>query len=210
MEKVIKVAIVEDKRDIAEGLRLALNKVENINCIAIYKDGETALKFIPKQKPDVAVMDIGLPGMSGIECVKRLKEKLPNLDVIILSVYDDDEHIFQSLQAGACGYLTKNIFPSRLVQAIYEITEGGAPMNAAIARRVVSSFSKFKTPSENLTTREKEVLKLLCEGISYTIIARRMNVSPNTVHFHLKNIYKKLQVNSRHEAVMLVTRKNLD
>jgi DNA-binding NarL/FixJ family response regulator len=203
---MISVTIVDDKRDIREGLRKILDKAEGFQCLTTYGTAESALSGIQKNVPDVVLMDIELPEMSGIECVKILKRKLPHLDIIMLTSHTEDEYIFQSLQAGAYGYLTKNIFPSRLLNAIREVRRGGAPMSSYIARRVVSSFNKFNTPFPNLSEREVEVLHLLCEGGNYREIARKLYVSPNTVRFHLKNIYKKLQVNSRHEAVMLATR----
>ena len=138
-----------------------------------------------------------------------LKKDVPEIDIIMLTIHSDDEHIFQSLKAGACGYLTKNIFPSKLLNAIKEVKAGGSPMSSYIARRVVSSFNSFKNPETNLTAREKEVLFLLCEGQSYRTIAKQLFISPNTVRFHLKNIYKKLQVNSKYEAVIKAARERL-
>ncbi len=206
---MITVAIVDDQRDIREGLQKLLDAADGFRCAGTYRDAESALEEIPILAPDVVLMDIELPEMSGIDCVKILKQSLPELDVIMLTAYTDDEHIFQALKAGAYGYLTKSIFPSRLLNAIREIRVGGAPMSTYVARRVVSYFSTQQNPFPQLSKREKEVLDLLCEGQNYRDIAKNLFVSPNTVRFHLKNIYKKLQVNSRHEAVLKATRVGL-
>ncbi len=206
---MISVAIVDDKRDIREGIRLILDGAEGFQCVATYPDAESAIAGIRSSEVDVVLMDIGLPNMSGIECVRHLKEQNPRLDIIMLTVHDDDNSIFQSLEAGAFGYLTKNIFPSKLLNAIREVKEGGSPMSSNIARRVVSSFKRFTNPTDNLSKREKEVLHLLCQGKSYTVIAKALFVSPNTVRFHLKNIYKKLQVNSKYEAMLKASKDNI-
>lgn len=203
---MISVAIVDDQRDIRDGLRKLLDSTDGFTCAGAYADASSAILGIRAAPPNVVLMDVDLPDMSGIECVRTLKRKLPDLDVIMLTAYTDDDSIFQALKAGAYGYLTKNVFPSRLLSAIREICTGGAPMSSCVARRVVSSFSHFTEQESSLSEREQEVLDLLCEGYSYKCIAERLFVSTNTVRFHLKNIYKKLQVNSRHEAVMKATR----
>ena len=203
---MISVAIVDDQRDIRDGLRKLLDMNNGFHCAGCYADADSAIKGIRAAPPKVVLMDVDLPDMSGIECVRILKQEMPDLDVIMLTAYTDDEYIFQALKAGAYGYLTKNVFPSRLLNAIREICTGGAPMSSVVARRVVSSFSTFNEPESSLSKREKDVLDLLCEGFSYKTIAEKLFVSTNTVRFHLKNIYKKLQVNSRHEAVLKVSR----
>lgn len=203
---MIKVAIVDDKRDIRNGLKIVVDNAEGFECTGLFEDGRTAIEGLKHIHADVVLMDIEMPGISGIECVKQLKKEQPNLDIIMLTVYDDDEHIFQSLRAGACGYLTKNVFPSKLLQAIKEVRNGGAPMSPFIARRVISSFNDLKKPVQNLSKRESDVLNLLCEGKTYKEIAKNLFVSTNTVRFHLKNIYKKLQVNSKMEAVIKAKR----
>lgn len=202
MTENITVAIVDDKRDIREGLQLIINHAEGFRCVATYSDGESALENLPKVKPDVVLMDIGLPKMSGIECVKQLKDIAPEIEIIMLTVHADNDYIFESLRAGAVGYLVKNIFPSKLLNSIKEVKNGGSPMSSSIARKVVSSFNSFSKPAANLTKREKEVLDLLCQGKSYKVIADDLFISPDTVRYHLKNIYKKLQVNSKYEAVI--------
>lgn len=203
---MISVAIVDDQRDVREGLQNILNTAADFRCVGAYADAETALEGILVSRPDVVLMDVDLPEMSGIDCVRVLKRKLPGLNVIMLTSCVKDEYIFQSLQAGAYGYLTKNIFPSRLLGAIREVEQGGAPMEINVARRVVESFSKTPHVLPDLSKREQEVLHLLCEGRSYKEMARRLYVSTNTIRFHLKNIYKKLEVQSRHEAVVKAAR----
>ncbi len=203
---MISVAIVDDQRDIREGLQNILLMADGFQCVGTYGDAKTALQGILQTRPDVALMDIELPDMTGIECVKALKHQLPELNVIMLTAYTDDKHIFQALRAGALGFLSKNIFPSRLLSAIREVCRGGAPLDARIARRVVSSFYQFHQDLADLSHRERDVLSLLCEGQSYKDMARQLYVSPNTIRFHLKNIYKKLDVNSRHEAMVKASR----
>ncbi len=203
---MISVAIVDDHRDIREGLQNILNMADGFRCVATYANAESAIEGVLALHPNVVLMDIELPEMSGIECVKILKRRLPGLNIIMLSSYTDDKHVFQSLRAGAYGYLSKNIFPSKLLKAITEVEGGGAPMDASIARRVVSSFSNRLKSLPRLSEREQDVLQLLCEGQSYKTMAEKLFVSPNTIRFHLKNIYKKLEVNSRHEAVIKASR----
>ena len=206
---MISVAIVDDKRDVREGLKIILDMEEGFRCVGVFRDAESAIDEMKKFNPDVVLMDIGLPKMSGIECVRVLKEQNPALDIIMLTVFADDESVFQSLQAGAYGYLTKNTFPSKLLSAIKEVNNGGSPMSSGIARRVVTSFNNFRSTEAPLTRREKDVLQLLCEGKSYRVIANQLFVSTNTVRFHLKNIYKKLHVNSKCEAVIKASREGI-
>ena len=203
---MISVAIVDDKRDLREGYKIMIDAAEGFRCINTYEDAESAIEGV---KDFRMLMDVELPNMSGIDCVRILKEKYPDLVIIMLTVHKDDESIFRSLEAGAYGYLTKNIFPSKLLSAIKEVVEGGSPMSSYIARRVVASFNSFKNPTYDLTRREKEVLELLCKGKSYKVIAENLYVSPNTVRFHLKNIYKKLHVNSKYEAVIKASKDNI-
>lgn len=203
---MISVAIVDDKRDIREGLQNLLNTSEGFKCQSTYSDAESAIAGIPEARPDVVLMDIDLPNMSGIECVKVLKKEAPDLNIIMLTGFTEDEYIFQALRAGAYGYLTKNVFPSKLLNAIKEVRQGGSPLSAQVARKVVGSFNLNPQHQAQLSQREHEVLDLLCEGESYKEIATKLYVSTNTVRFHLKNIYKKLEVSSRHEAVLKATR----
>jgi DNA-binding NarL/FixJ family response regulator len=195
----ISVSLVEDDADIRHGLTLLLDNTAGFSCTAAFGDCESALREIAEDPPDVLLMDIQLPGMSGIEGVRRIKKLLPELDIIMLTIHDDDKRVFDSLCAGACGYLVKTTPPTKLLEAIKEVYGGGAPMSASIARLVIQSFQKSSNP--NLSPREQEILGLLCQGKSYKMIADALYLSKGTVHSHLKKIYKKLEVNSMTEAV---------
>ena len=195
----ISVALIEDDADIRHGLALLLDNAAGLSCAAAYADCETALREIPVDPPEVLLMDIQLPGMSGIEGLRCLKRILPDLDVIMLTIHDDDKRVFDSLCAGACGYLVKTTPPAKILEAIREVYNGGAPMSASIARLVIQSFRKTSDPK--LSPREQEILALLCQGKSYKMIAAVLHLSTGTVHSHLKKIYKKLEVNSMTEAV---------
>ena len=207
---MIKVALVDDNVDLREGLQIVLKEhSDEFECIGAFGDAETALKKIPELKPDVVLMDINLPGISGIECLKQLKPKLPNLDVIMLTVFADDDTVFDSLCAGACGYITKNASPEKILDAIREVRDGGAPMSGRSARMVVTSFKAPGDAAAQLTDREKEVLDQLCKGKSYKMVADALNITHDTVRHHIKNIYKKLEVHSVSEAILKTMKKKL-
>jgi DNA-binding NarL/FixJ family response regulator len=195
---MIYVSIVEDDQEIRESISYLINNTEGYKCISAFGSCEDALKGLPDNQPDVVLMDISLPGMNGIEGVRKIREKM-DVDILMLTVHKDDELIFESLCAGACGYLMKNTSSTRLIEAIREVHEGGAPMSTNIARRIVTSFRAM--PDPNLTQRETEVLSHLCKGKSYKMIAETLIISEDTIHFHIKNIYRKLQVHSKSEAV---------
>ncbi len=196
---MITVGIVEDDQDIRESLATLINGMPGYICISTYGSCEKAIKGILKNPPDVVLMDIGLPGMSGIEGIRILKEKLPDLDILVLTIQSDSDTVFDALCAGACGYLMKDTPPAQLLDAIQECYDGGAPMSTRIARLVVQSFQiEQQTP---LTTRETEVLTHLCKGKSYKMIADDLFISEETVRRHIKNIYRKLEVHSKSEAV---------
>jgi DNA-binding NarL/FixJ family response regulator len=200
----IKVAIVEDEREIRECLTLLVNGSEGYTCTGSYRSMEEALQSIPRQLPDVVLSDIGLPGMSGIDGVRILKERYPDLLVLMLTVYDDDERIFAAMCAGACGYLLKKTPPARLLDSLSEVVAGGAPMSPEVARRVIALFREIRPPERadyHLTPHETRLLKLFVEGHNYKTAAAELNVSVNTVNFHVRSIYDKLQVHSRSEAV---------
>jgi DNA-binding NarL/FixJ family response regulator len=204
---MIDVAIVEDEDDVREGLAVLINGSEGFRCVQRYSSAERALPDILKNKPDVVLMDINLPGMSGIECTRQLKAHHPGLPIMVLTVYDDDEKIFESLKAGASGYLLKKTPPAKLLEAIVELYNGGSPMSSRIARTVVQTFQAMGPSSketENLSKREHEILFYLAKGYRYKEIAETMFISIETVRTHLRNIYEKLHVRSRSEAVLKV------
>lgn len=201
----IKVSIVEDNRGTRESLQEILDRVPTLRCVGVHPNGEEALREIPKEQPDVVLMDINLPGMNGIECVARLKEQLPKTQVLMLTTYEESDLIFDSLRKGASGYLLKNMPPSELIQAIEQVQAGGSPMSMQIARKVVNHFQKIRTPQsdmERLTKREQEILALLAKGFLYKEIADQLTISLSTVRAHLHTVYEKLHVQSRTEAVV--------
>ena len=201
---VIKVAIIEDQRDIRECLTFLINGTEGYSCTGSYRSMEEALDKISHQLPDVVLSDIGLPGMDGIEGARILKERYPNLLLLMLTVYDDDERIFDAMCAGASGYLLKKTPPARLIESLREAVQGGAPMSPEVARRVIALFREIRPPERadyELTPHETRVLKLFVEGHNYKTAAAELGVSVNTVNFHVRSIYEKLQVHTRSEAV---------
>ena len=212
MPAPIKVAIVEDQREIRECLALLVNGTDGYTCSGSYRSMEEAIEKIPRQVPDVLLSDIGLPGMSGIDGVRRLKELCPNLLVLMLTVYDDDERIFDAMCAGACGYLLKKTPPARLIASLQEVVDGGAPMSPEVARRVIALFREIRPPDRaeyHLTPHETRLLKLFVEGHNYKTAAVELKVSVNTINFHVRSIYDKLQVHSRSEAVAKALRNRL-
>ncbi|MEO1415827.1 MAG: response regulator transcription factor [Bacteroidota bacterium] len=196
---MIHVSIVEDDQDIRRTLALIIDGTPGFSCARTYEDCETAIPDILDYKPDVVLMDINLPGMSGIEGVKQLKQARPELDILMLTVQVDNQSVFDSLCAGATGYLIKATPPIQLLTAIEEVHKGGSPMSMEIARKVLSSFHRPSTSP--LTTRETEILRRLCEGANYKTIAEALFVSGHTIRTHIKHIYAKLHVHSRAEAV---------
>jgi len=196
---MIKVSIVEDDKLIRDALKDMLNEADGFECIGSYEDCETAISDLNKNKPDVMLMDIELPGMTGIEGVKIIKERYVKIDIIMLTVHEDLSLVFKALTAGACGYLDKSASEQKILDSVKEIYEGGAPMSYKIAKLVVSSFQKKSDTF--LTGRELDVLNLLCNGDSYKEIAYKLFISVGTVRHHIKNIYYKLHVHSKSEAV---------
>jgi DNA-binding NarL/FixJ family response regulator len=198
------VAIVEDNAVMRNTFRQWIEAASGFKCVFACATAEEALTEIPRLKPDVVLMDVHLPGESGIACTAQLKEKLPGVQVIIVTVYRNHELIFQALQAGACGYLLKRSSPEELLKAINEVRSGGAPMTSEIARMLVEAFQRKPatlTAGDGLTQRESEILDLLSEGLSNKEIADRVKVSYDTVRAHLRHIYEKLHVRGRTEAV---------
>jgi len=209
---VIRTAIVEDQRHIREGLTMLIDGTPGYKCTGSYRSMEEALDRIAADTPDVVLCDIGLPGMSGIEGIRILKERHPRLSLLMLTVYDDDDRIFDALCAGACGYLLKRTGPARLLESLREAVSGGAPMSPEVASRVIGVFREIRPPERadyDLTPHETRLLKLLVEGHNYTTAAEELKVSYNTVKFHMRHIYEKLQVHSKSEAVAKAMRERL-
>jgi DNA-binding NarL/FixJ family response regulator len=203
-QKTIRVAIVEDRREIRDGLATLINFTDGFACTGSYRSMEEAIPKMGGNVPDVLLSDIGLPGMDGIEGIRILKQKHPDLTILMLSVYEDNERIFDALCAGAVGYLLKKTPPAKLLDGLREAVAGGAPMSPEVARRVITLFKEIRPPERvdyDLSPHEIRLLKLLVEGHSYKTAAAELNVSVNTISFHLKNIYEKLQVHSKSAAV---------
>jgi DNA-binding NarL/FixJ family response regulator len=200
----IEVAIVEDRREIRESLALLIGGTDGFVCTGSYRSMEEALAKIKHHLPHVVLCDIGLPGMSGIEGISILKERHPQLLILMLTIYDDDERIFDAMCAGACGYLLKKTPPVRLLESLKEAVNGGGPMSPEVARRVIALFREIRPPDRadhQLTPHETRLLKLLVEGHNYKTAAAELGVTVHTVSFHLRSIYEKLQVHSKSEAV---------
>jgi len=209
---MITVTIVEDEPEIRRGLAALVDGTDAFRCLGTFGSFEDALRCIDREVPDVALVDIGLPGMSGIDGIRVLKQRFPRIQFLILTVFDDDARIFDALCAGACGYLLKNTPPARLLSSISEVMEGGAPMSPEVARRVIELFRHVRPPAEaahNLTPHEVRLLKLLVEGHSYKTAAAELGASYHTVCFHMRNIYDKLHVHSKSEAVSKALRTGL-
>jgi DNA-binding NarL/FixJ family response regulator len=201
----IRVAIVEDDEQVRENLAALIGGTEGFECVGTYSTGELIRETLPRRRPDVVLMDINLPGISGVECVRQLKSIAPEVNIVMLTVYDDSERIFQALQMGASGYLLKRSPSAEIVLAIEEVHRGGAPMSSYIARKVVQSFQRHSPsdkPTENLTKRETDVLGYVARGYTNKEIAEALGLSTETVHGYLKTIYTKLHVRSRTEAAM--------
>ena len=200
----ITLAIVEDLDEVREGLQKMLSLNEIFIVADTYKTAEEALCEIPKMQPDIVIMDINLPGMNGIECIRLLKEKVRATQFMMFTVYENDEKVFEALKAGASGYLVKNTAPAVIIEALKDLYNGGSPMSANIARKLVNAFyesEKKITPSAALSKRENEVLQLLSKGLLYKEIAEKLSLSVGTVRQHIHKIYSKLHVQNRTEAL---------
>jgi DNA-binding NarL/FixJ family response regulator len=200
----IKISIVEDDDWIRENLAGQIDLAPGYRCIKRYRTGEEAILGLPNDTPDVVLMDINLPGLSGIECVRRLKALLPSLNILMLTVYEESDQIFDSLRAGASGYLLKRSAEAELLDAIAQVHQGGSPMSSLVARKVVQFFNHIDDAApelQHLSPREKEILELLSRGAAYKEIGNRLSLSIHTVRMHIRGIYGKLQVHSRGEAV---------
>ena len=200
----ITVSIVEDNDQLRGTLARVIGRAEGFRCVSQYANAEDALKGLAQAQPEVALMDINLPGMSGVECVRQLKQILPQTQMVMLTVYEDTDNILNALAAGAAGYLLKRTKSAELLEAIREVNRGGSPMTTHIARKVTQSFQKAGLsthPTENLSQREQEVLDCLSQGFLYKEIAEKLGISYETVHTYIRRIYEKLQVRTRTEAV---------
>jgi len=207
----ITVAIVEDNDQLRATLARIIDRAEGFKCLSHHPTAEDALEKLPAEKPDVVLMDINLPGINGVECVRKLKPILPKTQIMMLTVYEDTENIFNALAAGANGYMLKRTPRAELLNAIKDVHAGGSPMTTHIARKVVLSFQKTgpsQKPTENLSPREQEVLDCLSQGLIYKEIADKLGISYETVHTYIRRIYEKLQVRTRTEAVAKFLRGN--
>lgn len=208
-DQIIRVSIVEDIPEIRDALRVLIHGSDGFECTLVYPDAEEALDKMPLNKVDVVLMDITLPRMNGIECMKILKTKKPDVLFMMCTVHDDDDHVFNALKAGAAGYILKRTSPAQILEAISDIYAGGSPMSSEIARRVVAMIQQQGAPTpeaELLTQRENEILDLLSQGYLYKEIATQLFISKLTVKKHIHNIYEKLQVQNRVEALNKVRR----
>ena len=207
----VTVSIVEDNEQLRATLARVISRAEGFRCISQYSNAEAALEALPKDRPDVVLMDINLPGMNGVECVRRLKQAAPGILSVMLTVYEDTDNIFAALAAGAAGYLLKRTKSAELLGAIREVHRGGSPMTTHIARKVTQSFQKAgpsTQPTENLSDREQEVLDCLSQGFLYKEIAEKLGIGYETVHTYIRRIYEKLQVRTRTEAVAKFLRRS--
>jgi DNA-binding NarL/FixJ family response regulator len=205
MEKTITVSLIEDVQDTRKALVALIEGATTLRCISSYSTAEKALQDLPARRPDVVLVDINLPGMSGIECVGLLRERMPGLHILMLTTYEESDLIFDSLRAGANGYLLKNMPPDELIQALEDVQVGGAPMSMQIARKVVQYFHPSRQPGsvvDSLSPREYEVLSLLAHGQLYKEIAAKLGIGLGTVRTHQRRIYEKLHVQSRTEATL--------
>ena len=202
---MIRVAIVEDDKDIREGLSLIIKNSEEFTLESVYSSGNEALDGMRSNAPQLVIMDIGLPDISGIECVKILKEKHPDALFMMCTVFEDDDKIFDSLKAGATGYILKKMPATKILESLTDLYNGGSPMSSQIARKVIQSFNNYKPAKKveeyGLSEREKEILELLSHGFQYKQIADKLQLSIETVRTHIRNTYKKLQVQSRTDAL---------
>lgn len=209
---LIKAAVIEDQREIREGLRALIDGTPGYGCTGAFRSMEEALERVARETPQVILVDIGLPGMSGIDGIPLLREHCPEARILVLTVYDDDDRIFAALCAGASGYLLKKTPPARLLESLKEAVEGGGPMSPEVAGRVIGLFRDFRPlahADHDLTPHEVRLLKFLAEGHNYKTAAAELKVSVNTVSFHVKHIYEKLHVHSKSEAVAKALRSGI-
>lgn len=205
MQQHISISIVEDQKDIREGLQQIFSDSPGFLFLSAYSNAEDAIKDLPEANPDIVIMDINLPGMNGIECIKKIKPVCPQMQFMMFTIYENHEHVLEALSAGASGYLLKNTPSQKIKESVKELYEGGSPMNSHIARKLVAVFQKNNeiNPQKefNISTREKEILSLLAKGYLYKEIAAQCGISTGTVKQHIHKIYEKLHVQNRTEAL---------
>jgi DNA-binding NarL/FixJ family response regulator len=212
MDDIISVSLVEDQPDIREGLALLIGSTPGFHCVGAYRSMEEALPGLARRPPAIALLDIGLPGMSGLDGIRVIHDRQPDVQILMLTVYEDDDRIFNALCAGAIGYLLKKTPPARLIESLREAVNGGSPISPELARKVVSLFRTVRPRAGadyDLTGHETRLLRMLVDGHNYTTAAEELKVSVNTVAFHMKRIYEKLQVHSKSEAVAKALREGL-
>jgi DNA-binding NarL/FixJ family response regulator len=201
---MIKISIVDDEKKLCQSIATFVDGTPGFQCVSIYHSGEAALEHLPKDQPDVVLMDIHMAGMNGIECVERLKAKTPQMQIMMLTVYEDTDQIFKALEAGASGYMLKRLTPDKLLEAIRDVHGGGSPMSSSIARKVVASFRHAKKPDEeqtHFTSREQMVLDCFAKGLTYKQTAEQLSISIDTIRTYVRRIYEKLHVQSATQAV---------
>ncbi len=206
----MRVAIVEDNRLLLDSLKLLLSGEPGISIVGAFVTAEDALKGLQHSVPDIMVVDLGLPRMSGIEMIKKVKDKMPEIEIMAHTIYEDKENVFSAIKAGASGYLVKGSSPREVIEALHSLHQGGAPMSPKIARKVIMEFQDEGINKQYiLSPREKEILREIENGLSYKDISAKFNISPHTVHTHIKNIYEKLQAKDRQEALISARKKGI-
>jgi DNA-binding NarL/FixJ family response regulator len=206
----VKISIVEDDVLLRENLKLLLSGESGISVVSVYGTAEEALQSIRKSHPDILLTDIGLPGMSGIDLIRKVKDLMPDLEIMAHTVFDDRETVFSAIKAGASGYILKGSTPRDLIDALHTLAKGGSPMSPKIARKVIREFQEEGVDDQYiLSHREIEIVKEIENGLTYKDIAGKLGISPHTVHTHIKNIYEKLHAKDRPEALVTARRKGL-
>lgn len=206
----MRIAIIEDDRLLLDNLKLLLGGEPGITVSGAFGSAEEALPLLKKSAPDIILIDLGLPGMSGVELIKRVKREIPDVEIMAHTMFEDKEHVFSAIKAGASGYILKGCPPRELIEAVFAISQGGAPMSQKVARKVILEFRDSGSSDPNiLSRREIDIVKSIEEGLSYKEIADRLSISPHTVHSHIRNIYKKLGAKDRHAALVKAREKGI-
>ena len=206
----MRIAIVEDNRLLLENLKLLLSGESNIEVVGDFISAEEALSRLKETDPEIILADLGLPGMSGIELIKRVKGEMPDVEIMAHTIFEDKENVFSAIKAGASGYILKGSSPREIIEALHNLYKGGAPMSPKIARKVIMEFQDEGIGGQYiLSHREKEIVRLVEKGLSYKEISKKLSISPHTVHTHIKNIYEKLQAKNRQEALIKARKKGI-